>query len=514
MPPPLVLQVAEFTPDQPEFAGGGSRNILNVYPRTKASYGPVNAPAPTAYGALNGRCQGAAAYVDATAAVHIFAGSASDLFSLKAGLSSWANVSKASAAYNVSSTDQWQFVYFNGRVIATNLADPIQTHTLGSIGSFTDLSVSAPRAKHIAVVKNSFVVVANTYDTVNGSMPQRVWWSAAGDATNWPTLGTSAAAQVQSNAVDLLGDGGWVMAITPSLVNADAAVFQQNAVRRMQYVGPPEVFAFIPVEGARGMPTPYAVVVYGGVAYYLGQDGFYAFDGAASQPIGFGRVDRWFWTSVDISNLHRVVATADPLNRLIWWALPGPGNSDGNPNYLLCYNIMLDRWAVSQITCETIVRLLSIGYTLEELNTVLGYAALADLPAPLDSPMWQGGRLQMGVFDTSHRLNFLTGPALAATVETNEIQPVSGRRTLVRSARPFIDGAPTPTIAIGRRDRLVDNVVYGPDIVMNALGTCPQRLSGRYLRATIKIPVGTAGAGASWEHLSGIELDGQPQGVR
>src|SRR6185312_15138457 len=106
-------------------------------------------------------------------------------------------------------------------------------------------------------------------------------------------------------------------------------------------------------------PAPHSIVHYGGTDYYLGQDGFYAFDGGASAPIGAGRIDRWFFENADLSALNRVVGVADPLNKLIWWAFPGQQNQNSNPNFLLCYHTGLDRWAVSEITCETLVRLLS-----------------------------------------------------------------------------------------------------------------------------------------------------------
>jgi hypothetical protein len=515
MAQPLVLPVAEYQPDQPDQPASASAVIKNVFPRTQNSYGPVNAPAAI-YNALGGRCIGGCAFKDKLGNVLMFSGSAADLYMMKAGLSVWQNVSKSAAFY--SSPGVWNFVFFNGKVIATNYGDVLQVFTLSPASStFTDLLGSPPRAKYIAVVKNAFVVLGNTYDATNGEMPQRVWWCGAGNPESWPLLGTDAAAEEQSGAVDLLGPAGNVQGFAPDLINADAVVFLEHGVRRMMYAGPPDVFSFLPVENARGTPAPSSIVVQGGVAYYWGQDGIYAFDGGTSQPIGANKVDKFLLGEgnrtgdVDMGSITRVVGTSDPLNKLIWWAYVSRQSLDGNPDRLLCYNWQIDRFSLCEVTCETIMRLLSIGYTLDELETVLGYATLDVVPAPLDSDVWLGGKVQMGLFDTSHKLNFMTGARLAATVDTQELQPAPGRRLLVTNSRPIVDGVGTaPTVAIGRRERLQDAVAYTSAVSLNATGACPVRTSGRYVRGRITVPA----ASDAWQNISGISLDAVPQGTR
>jgi len=119
----------------------------------------------------------------------------------------------------------------------------------------------------------------------------------------------------------------------------------------------------------------------------------------------------------------------------------------------------------------------------------------------------------LGAFDTSHRLNYFNGQNLAATVDTSELQPFPGRRALITGTRPLVDGGSSPgsgpSVALGTRNRLVDAVSFNAATPMNSLGTCPQRASGRYVRAEITVP-----AGAAWTHMQGLELDASPAGVR
>jgi hypothetical protein len=515
MTKPLVLPVGVFAPDQPDFPGVGSAVVKNVFPRTESSYGPIASPAPI-YNAINGRCMGGCAFRDKLDNVFMFSGSATDLFLMKQFLGSWQNVSKSAGAYS-SGEQVWNFVYFNGKVVATNYANTPQIFTLATGTTFSDLGGAPPRAKYVAVVKNAFIAFGNTYDPTNREMPQRVWWSAAGNAESWPELGSDAASQVQSGAVDLLGPAGAVQGFAPDLINADAVVFLEHGVRRMMYAGPPDVFTFLPVENARGTPAPSSIVVNGGVAYYWGQDGIYAFDGGVSQPIGAGKVDKFLLGEgnktgdVDMGSIDRVVGVADPLNKLIWWCYASRQSVDGNPDKLLCYSWQLGRFSIIEVRCETLLRLLSIGYALDELETVLGYLTIDSIPAPLSSDIWLGNKLQIGLFDVNHKLNYFVGARLEATVDTQELSLAPGRRMLVTNSRPMVDGLLTgPTVAIGHRERLQDAVSYTAAVGLNSMGACPVRTSGRYVRGRIVVPAGSD----VWQNISGVELDGVLQGSR
>lgn len=501
---PLVLPVGPWTPDLPVLGNAGCVNVRNVYPKTSKSYGPW--PSQMVYSnALTARCQGAAAFLDQLGNVNLFAGDATKLYRMVAGSVAWANVSKV-GGYNTPSDGQWVFTYQNGLVIATNFADAQQSFDLASSLIFADLAVAAPRARYGSVVKN-FYVVGGTYDAVDTDQPQRVWWPALNDPTNWPTPGTTAAAIVQSSFNDLLGDIGFLSGIVGNLGNADGAVFFEKAVFRMIYSGPPEVFDFPPAEGVRGCIAPNSLVQFGNLAYYMAADDFYVFDGQSSVPLGFDQWAQTFFLDLDQGYLDRVVGAADPLNKLIVWAYPGQGNSNGNPNHLLVYNWALKRASVLDVECETILRLLSIGYTLDQLYTVLGYT-LDTLPAPLDSRIWSGGLQLLGTFDTLHKLNYFTGANLAPTVDTMETQPFPGRRWNCTGARPLVDGG-TPSVAIGKRELQTQAVIFTPAVAMNALGTCKVRTSGRYGRARITLP-----AGSVFSHIQGVELEGTKAGTR
>jgi hypothetical protein len=498
-----ILPIPDWRPDSPDFQNAGSALIHNVLPRTAQSYAPWPSTAVVS-GAIGNRCQGALGMKDNAANVRLFLGDSTKLYRLAPDSADAVPADVSGATYTTGGLERWSMALYGLRIIATNYTDPPQSYVEGTDSAFSDMiatGTTSLKARYVAVIKD-FVFFGNTTDGTDGAQPQRVWWSAIDDPTNFPTPGTSTAAAKQSDFQDLLGDFGWVQAIVGNLGTANGAIFQERAVVRVNYVGAPAIFQFDVAEGVRGTPAPGSVVQVGALAYYLGEDGFYAFNGSQSVPIGFQKIDKTFFDDLDQSYFHRISATVDPINKIVYWAYPGAGHTDGNPNRILAYHWALDRWtitAANDIQLELITRSMSFGYTLEQLDAVMPSIDADNLPS-LDSRVWTGGRILLSGIDTSHRLVNFTGPNLAVTVETSEVQVNPKGRALVKRARPLVDGG-TPSIAIGTRNRLTDSVTYTSPVAMDDNGDCPVLAEGRYFRARITLP-----AGSDFTHLQGIEV--------
>lgn len=498
------LPCGAYTPDQPDYNNPGSDVVWNVLPRTDQSYAPWPS-LQTVGGALNARCQGAYAMQDNAGNVRLFYGDAQNLYRQTPASSTPANVSRlVGGNYATGSTERWEMALYGQRVIATNFADAPQSYIEGTSANFSPLIVSGQtdlKARHLGIIKD-WVFFGNTTDGTYGVQPQRVWWSAIDDPTNFPLPGTATAAAQQSDFQDLVGDQGWIQAIVGNLGTADGAVFQERGVWRVTYQGPPAIFDFHIAEGVRGTPAPGSVVQVSNIVYYLGEDGFYAFNGTNSQPIGFQKIDKTFFNDLDQSYFYRITSAVDAINKIVYWAYPGVGHSGGNPNRVLAYHWALDRWthsAVNDIQLEVLLRALTFGYTLEQLDNINPNLDL--LTPSLDSRVWTGGRMILGAVDTSHRLAYFTGDNLAPQVQTSEQEAIPQRRALVNRVRPQVDGG-TPSVSIGVRNLPTDTTVtYGTAVAMDANGNCNVRANGRYFRALITLP-----AASSFTHIQGVSF--------
>ena len=378
-------------------------------------------------------------------------------------------------------------------------------------------SATAPVARYVATVKD-FVFAAYTTDPVGGVVPYRVWWSAINDpvgTAGWPTPGSPTALQVMSDYQDLqqtdLGNiTGLVSGFSPG---SDVVIWCERGCYTGSFVGPPLLFAFRAL-GASGTISPLSIVqsyakdntgALRPMIYYLSENGFSAFDGATSFPIGAQKFDREFFRELDDAYIGYVQGVADPRSRAILWAFPSVG-SQGLFNRLLVYNWELGRATIVELEPAANLEWLTqsmlggTGYTLDNIDGF--FPAGLETPNPsFDDPFWVGNSSsRLTGFDTDHRFNIGGGPAMGPTLETAELQPNDGRRAWVRTVRPLIDGG-TATVAVGHRERLSDPVIWEPAVATNVIGDCPQRVTGRYLRFRMTMP-----AGGEWRQLQGLDL--------
>ncbi len=500
----LPLEAADWTPDKSTYLSTNHPLVTGVYPRPDGADGPLQGPIVVA-NALAAQCRGGVTARDNTGTSWVLAGTATKLY-VQSGLS-W--VDRSGATYAVPTGGHWRFTQFGERILATNYADPVLTHTLGSGVNFATLSAGAPLAKYIATVEPGFVMLG--FYNSGGVQANGLWWSGLNDATSWPTIGTLAASSVQSDVQSLPG-GGAITGILPAIGGAQAAVFTERAVYRCEYVGPPQVFAFREVDRSRGCIAPQSLVQVGAVAYFLSEDGWCVFDGATVRLIGIGRMDGFFFGDVDQTALERVYGTIDYAKRCIIWAYPTPSATGQNPNRWLIYSYATNRWRWgddAQLAVTYMFQARTPGYTLDTLDTPLsgGPDAAASAGFSVDSPLYQGGVRLLAGFDASNRLVAFNGANLAARIETGDAD-IEGSRIFVQDVLPITDAA-TVACGVGWRSNLYDPVTYTTPTAQGLDNRCPQRVSAQYARAFAVIP-----AGASWTRFRGMRVRGFQDGER
>lgn len=485
-----MIPIGEFRPDLPAFENGGATVALNVVPTT-TSYRPLGRLEAYSAG-LTGRCQGAFATRDSNGVVHNFAGDANGLYVLNG--QSWSDATRSSGGpYATPEEGAWRFAQFGKLVIAMNGVDAPQKWLLGTSSRFEALGGSPPVARVAAVVRD-FLVMGRVSGYAN-----RVQWSAIDDAEDW-----SASATTQADSQDL-PDGGWVQ----GLVGGEyGTVLQERSIKRMTYVGAPVIFQFDEIARNRGSVAEGSIAHFDSTIFFLDTDGFYALvDGRQVMPIGDQKVDKTFWRRVNQSHLHRITSAIDPISKLYVLSYPGQDSANGMPNRLLIYNWTSGRWSEGEVEAEIVYRSLSgASHNLDSLDSVS--ASLDALGFSLDSRIWAGGVALLSAFDTNHRLALFTGATLPATVETSEVQLFPGRRALVSSVRPVVEGG-SPNVRVGTRNRTVDPVAWSAQSDMNPQGECPVRSAGRYHRARLSL-----GAGETWEHLQGLDFAARPEGLQ
>lgn len=371
--------------------------------------------------ALPVKCIGAISCYDTTGTVQYFAGTSGHLYKLIAGV--WNEVSIAGG---YSASTNWSFQVFGNCLDATNGVDAMQTIDITTGTNFAKLDTVGtdlvPIPKVLGVIRD-FLVAGNTNDSTNGVVPYRVQWSADSNDDQWPVPNTQNAFASQAGAQTLFSEYGPVQAISDN--EFFGLIFQTTGIVRAEYVGGANVFNFYTYEKKRGAIGPNAVVRVGNVYYFCSPDGFFMTDGSSVTPIGYEKVDRWFFSNANASALSTVCAAADTRNKLIYFAFQSGGSGLDS---LLIYNYQEQSWTHAAQTADFI------------------YSAV-------NASEWMPAG-----FTATHAHGFFTGTAGTSTLTTQDFALNPGGRALISMVRPLTDG--TPSAAVGSRATLASNPIW------------------------------------------------------
>lgn len=466
-----------WAPDQPDFLAQGLQMARNVY-AAPLGYRPVNEFVGLT-NPLSSVCKGASSFVSPSGNAVIIAGTASNLYH---------NVSYhwtlIGGGYTVSGDERWRFAQFGGLAIATNGANPMVKIDLETY-SVSPLGGSPPTAKLLTVVKD-FVVAG----VINGDV-RTLQWSGINDAEFWtPALNQS--------DFQIMATGG---EITGLLGGEVGIILQRGRISRMTYVGGNIIFQFDEISFNVGCVSRHSVAQSGSFGFFLSDNGFMMWDGAALKPIGFERVDRTFATAYSRANWDNMSTAVDARNNLVCWSM-------GSEIYV--YNWALDRWSIIQQNAQIIFSGFTRSMTLEEVGVL--FPDIDVMFVSLDSDVFQEGNPALFLFNETGRMGAFRGPPMAAEMELPNQEFAKGRESRVNQIRPLTDATAGVALSIESRSRLGDPASANLYAFLTASGDMPVRESGRYLKITKSYV-----RGAVWTYAQGLDIgmaDGLAQGGR
>jgi hypothetical protein len=410
----------------------------------------------------------------------LFASGASKIFKFDGATLDLSNVSKA-GGYVVN--NRMTYTQYGNSIIVATGTDKLQKWTLGTSTAFADLDASAPTARFVTVVRD-FVVAANEEDNSN-----KVYWSDINDETDWTPSNLS-----QSDS-QLIPDGGDIQGITGGEFGL---VLLERSIQRMSYVGAPLFFQFDNISRNIGCYEPNSIIQYGGLTYFLSDDGFYVCDGQTVRPIGNEKVDRFFFRTCNESELPKMSAAIDPINKLIVWCYV---TTSGNRE-LLIYNWQVGKWTHAETTANFISSAATSGITLEGLDV---FGNMDTLTISLDARQWVGGKFILAGTEGARIVTF-EGSRMTPDIQTGDIS-ASGANTLVSLIRPQVDNG-NASVAVASRNRLDGGINYSSLVSADAENRASVRSVGKYHRIKI-VP-----SGDQWRTVVSMDVDIIPTGGR
>lgn len=414
----MIIALPPFEPDKSLFEGVSSNNILNALPVANG-WGPMPSLSVVS-AALPGECRGFFYTRSASGSFRVIAGTATALYELNTTTYAWDDISGPSAPYSVPIGDSWTFTLYGDKLIAHNISDPIQSYNIDTGGDFADLAGSPPNAKYSWVAADYLVL-----GYLEGDVGQKtIRWCGTNNPEFWEIGKQGADYQELPEGEEILGGFG---------ETGGFYVIQRYGMQAFTFA-PASGFTFTRtvLNAEHGALAPRSIIHTGpGQFFFLAEDGF--FSGAARNPIGAERVDRWFLSNVDLNSIADVQGAADPLEKIVWWRY----KANNGLFYRLGYDWQLDRWCVSDLPLGEMGAQTTPGVTWDGLDAF--YANIDAANEPFDSRIFVGGRPTFAAFNSDNKLAYFTGPSLQATLDTADIEMDATYRTFVPEVRVKTD---------------------------------------------------------------------------
>lgn len=375
---------------------------------------------------------------------------------------------------------QYDFLQFDNLEIVTGGGLVPLYHTVGSATNFATLGSSsgtAPAANRIGKI-NQFVIVASN------AIPHRIQWSGIDKPLSWPTPNTATATAQQAGEQYLDAEFGDVT----GFANGDqfGIVFQQSAITRVSYAGPPVVFSFDKISTKVGCPYPRSIVQVGGHTYFIAASGIQRTDGVNVENIGLNKVNDFFLTAHGSRSAFRVYGAHNAFRNLIYWTFCDTSDADSTPSGMIIYNCLENRFTWAGQTLGYILG--TTGLESSFVRNITGF----------------------GASNTAGAMVSGTVGALPASFETGDVELNPGGMAFLSGAKLIVDATANAIVGYSKiRNELLANQVTtsAASTATPASGFCDFRREARYHRVLWEVT-------GVFEQAQGMEFRAQPTGSR
>lgn len=183
-------------------------------------------------------------------------------------------------------------------------------------------------------VRYSFVTPERFIVALLGSM--QLAWCSQGDPDTWtPAIGNTANIRTLTEGTKLVA--GASLSDFISLVWTDAALY------RMQYTGSTYIYNTSMIATDCGLISPNGQVNAGGIAYWIGQDTFWIYNGSVMPMPNVEDIRKYFFDQLRIDYGYQCNAIFVPQHNEIWFFVTIQGQQ--NPTVGVIYSIENQCWA-------------------------------------------------------------------------------------------------------------------------------------------------------------------------
>ena len=403
----MNLSLTGYAPDIDQTSEGIITDCTAFIPTEKGMQG---APSAIDAGAalLASACVGAVSTRKLDNSFRVFAGTSTKLYEKTAA--TWTDQTRlVGGNYTLGADNIWRFSQFGDTTLAVSKTEILQ---FSNSTVFADVT-GAPKASIVETVGN-FVFLFDTLEATYGDSPNRWWCAAQNNYTDWvPAIATQCATGILVSA--------------PSRVSAakkfgdQIVAYKERAMYMGSYVGAPQIWSWVQIQGDAGCSSNEAVVNVGTsdspVHIFMGADDFWRFDGSRPVPLG-SPLRKTVFADLYLAYASKIKTLHDRINSRVYFFYPS-NNGTGKLDKCVVYHYRENRWGRDDRSIQVVMEYLSGGITWDTIP----FSSWDTITSTLtwDSPFWTQGALAPAYFDTSNRLNTLTGAAVNSSFTTGDI---------------------------------------------------------------------------------------------
>ena len=225
------------------------------------------------------------------------------------------------------------FTYRGGSPFYWDASNELTTRAVyvSSLGGASDVPTIVNKAFVSDIFRFAFCFGANDLGAA-ALDPMLIRWSDQEDVANWTPTATNQAGSLR------LSRGSEI--ITALQARQEILVWTDTAVYGMQYLGAPEVWGAQLLGDNITIASTNSAVYSGNIAYWMGTDKFYSYDGTVKTlPCS---VRSYVFNDFNFSQYGQVVAGTNERFDEIWWFYCSAGVTQ-NDRYVV-YNYLQDIW--------------------------------------------------------------------------------------------------------------------------------------------------------------------------
>jgi len=289
----------------------------------------------------------------------------------------------------------WSLDNYGENLVAVSTSDgKLYEWALDTAVNAVQITNSPTSCKGLVVTEERFIFALQA-----GGNKRKISWCDREDNTVWTAAATNEAGDQELQTSGEIMCGVRMRGRTLILTNVDAHI--------ATYQGPPYVYGFERVGTACGTVSRKSAVAIDQGAFWMGNEGFFVFDGSIAKRMKCDVLDAVF-DDINHNQISKVFAVHNSEHSEVWWFYPSNSSSE-NDRYVY-FNYIDNYWGIGQMdrTCgsdkgvfDNPIWVESTGQTYDQ--EVIGASH------GTDTPFCESGPISLGNGDTIMKVNEVIG---------------------------------------------------------------------------------------------------------